>query len=245
MRKILLYLGALLTLIAAWSCGGDDDTKVNPQIETLHFAKDRYAFSVGETASPEIYVKFRGVEAETAYDRTTNSLNIKWKVADPTVASVSDAGVVTGLKDGITTLTATTSAYKESFTTTLAVEAIQSNDGWVLTSWNGSAELSGKVYISLGEDGAFALYQNIKTPGFTVFKGTYTLSGKELSGKYDDNSSWTQSYDADFGATTLTLTGKSDHIVSVYASTRIPDYVKDGITGTQASRSAADNLPFL
>ena len=38
-------------------------------------------------------------------------------------------------------------------------------DGWMLTRWKDGTALTGTVYLQLGEDGTFTLYQSIGTFG--------------------------------------------------------------------------------
>ena len=116
----------------------------------------------------------------------------------------------------------------------------------MLESWKGDKAMAGKVYLELTDAKTFTIYQNINTVGFAKFAGTYAVTVQEgqpvLTGTYADGKSWGESYT--FAATdrTLTLTGRTFGYVSVYDSTTIPDYVKDGVT-TQATRSTT--VPFL
>lgn len=50
-------------------------------------------------------------------------------------------------------------------------------DGWMLTRWKDGTALTGTVYLQLGEDGTFTLYQSIGTFGYARFTGTYALVG--------------------------------------------------------------------
>lgn len=64
-------------------------------------------------------------------------------------------------------------------------------DGWMLTRWKDGTALTGTVYLQLGEDGTFTLYQSIGTFGYARFTGTYALvgdpaTGQVLSGTYAD-----------------------------------------------------------
>lgn len=45
-------------------------------------------------------------------------------------------------------------------------------DGWMLTRWKDGTALTGTVYLQLGEDGTFTLYQSIGTFGYARFTGT-------------------------------------------------------------------------
>lgn len=84
-----------------------------------------------------------------------------------------------------------------------------------------------EVYISFTEDGQFALYQMLGAGRFEKYSGTYTLSGKSLTGKYSDGSPWGNTYDVSVSGTTLTMTatvGSTD--VYVYEKCTIPSDVK-------------------
>ena len=72
-------------------------------------------------------------------------------------------------------------------------------DGWMLTRWKDGTALTGTVYLQLGEDGTFTLYQSIGTFGYARFTGTYALvgdpaTGQVLSGTYADGTPWDSSY---------------------------------------------------
>lgn len=56
-------------------------------------------------------------------------------------------------------------------------------DGWMLTRWKDGTALTGTVYLQLGEDGIFSLYQSIGTFGYARFTGTYALSAIRRPGR--------------------------------------------------------------
>lgn len=119
-------------------------------------------------------------------------------------------------------------------------------DGWMLIRWNGGEELSGKVYLQLGEDNRFNLYQNLRTSGFTTFTGSYSVSGDGtvLSGVYTGGTPWESSYAIEkYTREELRLRSLNDGIVSVYAPVAIPAYVKDNVTDKESR--AAVRKPFL
>lgn len=56
-------------------------------------------------------------------------------------------------------------------------------DGWMLTRWKDGTALTGTVYLQLGEDGTFTLYQSIGTFGYARFTGTSPLSAIRRPGR--------------------------------------------------------------
>ena len=119
-------------------------------------------------------------------------------------------------------------------------------DGWMLTSWNGSTTIAGKVYLQLKEDFSFNLYQSIQTTGYRKFTGTYSIDGADLlSGSYIDGTPWESSYKIEKQTMTeLQLRSRKDNTVSIYAGVEIPAYVKDGVTDKDV-RAATIEKPFL
>lgn len=218
------------------------------EIASLRFEQTQYEVEAGQSVEPQLLVRISGETAEFAYDAAKNPYAMSWMVSDPAVAAVSDRGVVTALTEGTITLTARTSFYNGAATTTVKCTPPPAScvGEWVLESWKGDKAMAGKVYLELTDAKTFTIYQNINTVGFAKFAGTYAVTVQEgqpvLTGTYADGKSWGESYT--FAATdrTLTLTGRTFGYVSVYDSTTIPDYVKDGVT-TQATRSTT--VPFL
>ncbi len=244
--KILTTLMAIVLFV---SCGGkDSDSGKSTQIESMHFEQQQYTLSAGGSFTPNIYIKFRTMNEEVLYDRSSKALRITWTVADPSIATVSNEGVLTYVKKGTTTLTASIATYNIKITATInAIDGADWHGDWVLTSWNSAADLSQKVYINLGENGSFALYQLINTTqGYAHFSGTYTYNEQILSGLYSDRTPWSQSYTAVVSETSLTLTGQSDGNIGVYTRTTIPDYVKESAPAVSPrSVRSKEITPFL
>ena len=96
-------------------------------------------------------------------------------------------------------------------------------DGWMLTRWKDGTALTGTVYLQLGEDGTFTLYQSIGTFGYARFS-SYAV---EKMTKRE-----------------LRLRALKDGVVSVYSGVAIPAAVKDGVTAGRL-RSAAQGESFL
>ena len=119
-------------------------------------------------------------------------------------------------------------------------------DGWMLTSWNGGTELSGKVFLQLDGDMTFALYQCIDAPGYRKQTGTYVRNGQVLSGVYSDGTPWASSYAIEKQtAIELQLRSETDDVVSLYTAVEIPAYAKDGIVGRSVPAPDEAAVPFL
>lgn len=224
-------------------------TAAAPRIASLRFEHNEYSVS-SQSVQPRLMIRMTDDADESVYDAAANPFGVTWSVGDPSVASVSAAGVVTRLKEGATTLTARTDGYSQAVTTIVrftAASAAHWVGEWKLASWTGDQSLAGKVYIELKGDNTCDIYQNVNVTGFAKFSGTYVVAERgggvtELSGSYSDGKPWGDSYTFTATADKLTLTGVGTGYVSVYDRTTIPDYVKDGVT-VQATRSAF--TPFL
>lgn len=82
------------------------------------------------------------------------------------------------------------------------------------------------VYISFQQGGAFTLYQKTGSGRFQKYEGTWTLSGKLLSGNYSDGTSWGTTYNVSLQDEMLTLESNTTPVeVSVYKRTSIPQSV--------------------
>lgn len=118
-------------------------------------------------------------------------------------------------------------------------------DGWMLTRWDGSGELSGTVYLQLKEDYRFNLYQSILNYGFRKLTGSYSVSGDGtvLSGTYAGGTPWKSSYTIEKRTgKELRLRSVPEGVVSVYTAVVVPAYVKNNVTDRD-SRAAGE--PFL
>ena len=57
----------------------------------------------------------------------------------------------------------------------------------ILGEWRGSEiSVEAAIYISIKADGTFELYQKMASENFQLRRGTRTLEGDILSGKYND-----------------------------------------------------------
>lgn len=118
-------------------------------------------------------------------------------------------------------------------------------DGWMLSTWNGGTELSGKVYLQLNADMTFSLFQCIDTPGYQKMTGTYARDGEVLSGTYSGGTPWESSYYVIEKQTKTELQLRSEKdIVSLYTAVEVPAFVKDGVVASGVRSSVAEK-PFL
>lgn len=211
----------------------------------MRFEKEAYAVAPNETIQPHIFLTFEGSSEPLLYDNALNPLGVTWNSSDRTVATVSAQGVVTCLKYGTVVITAQTAQFATPITTqVVSVDPLRALwwGEWVVTTWNGDSALANKIYIALNDDATFDLYQNVESQGYASFKGTYVVDESEdgyvLSGSYNDGVALSQAYDLSVELAKLTLKGRGDKVVAVYAKTTIPDYVKDGVSA-QASRAVS------
>lgn len=83
------------------------------------------------------------------------------------------------------------------------------------------------VYLSFASDNSFTMYQMVGTGRYRLYKGTYSYSNGNLSGKYDDGISWATSYTVEFNAdgSVMYLTGVSGQERDTYRRGSIPSSV--------------------
>ena len=124
---------------------------------------------------------------------------------------------------------------------------------WELTSWNDNTAIAGYVYLQFGDDGTFTLYQEIgetSTAGYEKLTGTYVIeedpdSNRIISGRYSDDTSWSDTYIIESWTETETRwRSVSEDIVSVYTWVELPDYVVEPSVSA-SSRSASVQHRFL
>lgn len=123
---------------------------------------------------------------------------------------------------------------------------------WQLAEWGG-AEAQFDVYVKF--DGAnVVLYQRFNSE-YEKYEGTYTLNGKELSGKYADGTDFgPYTAEVSVDAKTLRLVDENN-VMGVYTATTIPAWVKDhavkgGATEEETpapapAARALEGVPFL
>lgn len=122
---------------------------------------------------------------------------------------------------------------------------------WRLKSWTGEAQNPDGtsytfsdvvyVYMELGEDNTFTLYQNVSTAGAAKFSGTYSLNDTAVSGYYLSGSgvtAWSDSYTiGGFTANSMIWTavhapGDVQEFVRVDS---VPQEVLDAVNGVRSA----------
>ncbi len=101
---------------------------------------------------------------------------------------------------------------------------------WELTMLEGTSvpeELS--VWLDFSEDGTIAIYQRADPEAFyRRITGSWYVTGRTLSGIYDDGSAWASEYEITISGTTMTLTSPGNE-VTVYTRQELPDTVTDNV----------------
>lgn len=124
---------------------------------------------------PIIIDSFREYPIEVSADidgntYTYNPASIEWTVADPSVASIDNNGVLRGHKNGTTTITATIGRFNDTadVTVEIASKAVYNFDTWAdwkAVGTSGIVNADGKTALSIGDDGAVAFtYKSPRDP---------------------------------------------------------------------------------
>lgn len=89
---------------------------------------------------------------------------------------------------------------------------------WHLVSWGGDTTLDFDVYLSILSDGNVTLWQRgLASHSWKRYDSRATLVDGVISGKYNDNEVWANSYNVDISADSMTWTATGDAAdVSVY-----------------------------
>ena len=105
--------------------------------------------------------------------------------------------------------------------------------------WRGSSlAVDAAIYISFLADGTFDLYQKMGGE-FELRRGTWTLTGNVLSGKYNDGEAWAADYNVSVDGDKLTMTSQNEGAeTSIYVRCSIPSVIKEGSTVVVKSMSA-------
>ena len=74
---------------------------------------------------------------------------------------------------------------------------------------------------------------------FELRRGTWTLTGNVLSGKYNDGEAWAADYNVSVDGDKLTMTSQNEGAeTSIYVRCSIPSVIKEGSTVVVKSMSA-------
>ena len=97
--------------------------------------------------------------------------------------------------------------------------------------WRGSEmSVDAAIYVSFQADGKFELYQKMEDV-FELRRGTWTLKGDVLSGKYNDGEAWAADYKVAVNGERLTMISQNEGAeTSVYVHCVIPEVIKEGST---------------
>ena len=128
-NKIILGMAALLVLTSLTGCKKEDKKPDSSQSEVVHV--ESVAVSPARAAiylndeNPSIQLEAY-VLPETASDKT-----VTWSSSDDTVATVSNTGLVTGLKQGNVTITAKSNDGEKVGTSTISVKVDRTQDATI------------------------------------------------------------------------------------------------------------------
>lgn len=97
---------------------------------------------------------------------------------------------------------------------------------WHLATYNGQKTDNFDIYMRLGSNGQFVIYQHLSTLGYERLTGTYSVTSTTLTGVYDDGVEWNGVYEytlsSDGNTLTTVLKGEHSTETSVYVRTEIP-----------------------
>jgi len=108
----------------------------------------------------------------TVYPSTLEDKSVKWKSSDKTIATVSSAGVVKGVKSGVVTITCTSNATGLSATCTVTVGTVSLNKTSVTVDQGKTVTLKPTVYPTSLED------KSVKWKSSDKSVATVTSAGK-------------------------------------------------------------------
>ena len=103
--QILLGGAALLLLTVLFACNKDEKKKSEPQgakIESISFKMESYSVKINETAG----INLKG-ELKITPVSIVDTCKITWALSDPSIAKITESGVITPVKEGETKVTAT------------------------------------------------------------------------------------------------------------------------------------------
>src|SRR5271167_3604571 len=108
--KIFLCSLAVVSILTMAGCGGgsgSSSSSSSPSLTSIALQPDPASVSVGSTVTLAATAQYSNGTSSSLTDAT-------WSSSAPTIASVSTSGVVTGLKGGTATITATAGTMSQS-----------------------------------------------------------------------------------------------------------------------------------
>lgn len=98
--------------------------------------------------------------------------------------------------------------------------------------WRGNElSIDAAIYMKFASDGTFELYQKMSSEEFELRRGTWTLTGDILSGKYNDQEAWSTSYKISVENDRLIMVSQGKGAeTNIYVKTEIPEYIKGSST---------------
>lgn len=117
--------------------------------------------------------------------------------------------------------------------TLAAITSCQKNDGpktlndLLCNEWKLTSPMEANVYLAFAADGTFEEYQRLDNGHFELRRGSWSLAGNVISGRYNDNKEWSSSYTASVTGNTLLLVSKGDDGIEYqYKACQIPDIIR-------------------
>ncbi len=119
--KTIFKIAFLFFLSPATIACNDEKAETLSAIENLAFEKKSYDLSSGIPQRLLLHIKVQGFN-EALYNNPLNPYSLLWEVADPSVATITQGGMVTPLKRGTTIVKVTTTHYAQPVTTIIRVD---------------------------------------------------------------------------------------------------------------------------
>lgn len=111
-------MAGLVAALFATGCGNDGGDAL-PKPQGMHFSQESYEVRPEESLRLSVRITLAGVESD--YDLAANAYEVELTSSDPSVATVSDDGTITGVGYGTTTLTGRSAQFGQPFTATVHV----------------------------------------------------------------------------------------------------------------------------
>lgn len=85
------------------------------------------------------------------------------------------------------------------------------------------------VWLDFSGNGRIIIYQRADPEAFyRRITGSWSVTGRTISGTYDDGSAWASEYEITISGTIMTLTSSGNE-VTVYTRQTLPDTVTDNV----------------